>query len=92
MRSIRLGGGELGEVDAIDANDRQALLRLLTRALCIVSASTQYSFADPTLHSLPSHLVEAVVVGRVEDVFLVGRLGHSNVADIVNEEARACEH
>jgi hypothetical protein len=40
-----------------------------------------------TLHRFPPHLVYALVVGGMEDIFLVRRLNHADVAEVVDEEA-----
>lgn len=41
---------------------------------------------DHTLHGLTAEFINALVVGSVEDVFLVRRLNHADLAVMVHEE------
>jgi hypothetical protein len=46
--------------------------------------------SDLTLHCLAPQLVHTLVVGGMKDIFLVRRLDHADMAEIVHEEAIDC--
>jgi hypothetical protein len=75
VRPIGLGHGKAREMYTVESKVAQALLGFVALA---------------GLHGLASHLVDALIVGTVEDVWLVGRVNHADMAQVVDEEASLC--
>ena len=44
------------------------------------------------MHCLSAHLIDPLVVGRVEDILLFRRQDHAELTEVIDEEAVGCQY